>query len=63
MLAQAKEAEQDGQNAQRLLKEFEDLGQKWLMSNKGIVRQVQVGDSNRTLTYASTVAGGLVLPS
>ena len=63
MLAQAKEAEQDGQNAQRLLKEFEDLGQKWLMSNKGIVRQVQVGDSNRTLTYQSTVAGGVILPS
>jgi hypothetical protein len=63
MLAQAREAEQDGQNAQRLLKEFEDQGRQWLVSNKGVVKQVQVGEYNRTVTYATTVAGGLVLPS
>lgn len=63
MLGQAREAEQDGQNAQRLLKEFEDLGQKWLLSNKGVVRQVQVGEYNRTVTFATTIAGGLIMPS
>lgn len=63
MLAQAREAEQDGQNASRLLKEFEEEGQKWLLSNKGVVKQVQVGEYNRTVVYSSTVAGGLVLPS
>jgi len=63
MLAQAREAEQDGQNSTRLLKEFEEEAQKWLLSNKGVVKQVQVGEYNRTITYATTIAGGLVLPS
>jgi hypothetical protein len=62
MLAQAREAEQDGQNAKRLLDQFQKDGQQWLMENKGVVTKVQVGDPTSPLVYNQTVAGGIIVP-
>jgi hypothetical protein len=62
MLSQIREQEQDGQNVKRLMDQFEKDAQQWMMSNKGVVKKVQVGEANLPLVYAPTIAGGIIVP-
>jgi hypothetical protein len=62
VLARAREAEQDSQNADRLYKMFEKEAKDWLLSNKGVASFIQVGGANVPMTYANTPAGGLIVP-
>lgn len=62
MLAQAKTSEQDMQGRQALLQEFQQKATQWLESSKKPPSFLQVGGSNRTVSYDNTVAGGIVIP-
>lgn len=62
MLAQAKKAELDMQAAAQLEESCLKQAKDWLLGNKGVVRRIQVGGSGGTMTYANTVAGGVIIP-
>jgi hypothetical protein len=64
MLGQAKRSELDVDGGMKLEKQAIDEAKDWLMSNKGVVRQVQVNgySQQRPGIFAPTPAGGVIIP-
>jgi hypothetical protein len=64
MLAQAKKAELDMKTASDLEKQCYEEATRWMLGNKGVVSQVQVGGFSlaRPWTFSNTIAGGLIVP-
>ena len=59
----AKKKEQDLKSWKELRDQAFADAEKWMLANRGVASFVQVGGDNRPITYADTVAGGLVMPS
>lgn len=62
MLAQAKKAEQDMAEGQKLEQQAFAAAKEWVFSNREIPTGVQVGGNNNPLVYSNSVAGGLLVP-
>ena len=60
MLGQAKKAELDMEAGMKLEQEALKQAKEWLIGNRGVVSRVQVGGSLDVVSFAGTIAGGLI---